>query len=177
MVLRGTIKFINDHCSCKEPHAFYPLANKLFVVFNGNLFFKDERYVALCGRRISKMDWCFSIPRSPIWAGVCGDVTEGPAAPGAGQRAGEGCVCTNASLSGLRTHQLPACSWIAPHCLGQVCHRAFLLFPSCPLSAALRPGVLGRQGCSCTAAPRRMVRRRWPLSGGRRHWAEQNPAS
>lgn len=83
----------------------------------------------------------------------------------------------DASLSGLRTHQLPACSRIAPHCLGQVCHRAFLLFPSCPLSAALRPGVLGRQGCSCTAAPRRMMRPRWPLSGGRRHWAEQNPAS
>lgn len=93
MVLRGTIKFINDHCGCKEPHAFYSLANKLFVVFNGNLlFFKDERYVALCGRRNSEMDWCFSIPRSPVWAGVCRDVTEGPAVPGAGQQAGEGCM-------------------------------------------------------------------------------------
>lgn len=37
--------------------------------------------MALCGRRISEMDWCSSIPRNPVWAGVCGDVTEGPAAP------------------------------------------------------------------------------------------------
>lgn len=93
------------------------------------------------GERDAELERHFGTPRKP-WLGM------GMLGSGGGDssiltshgRWSQAVHAHGASLSGLCTPTAASLhAWIALHCLGQVRHRAFLLLPSCPLSAGPAP--------------------------------------